>query len=292
MKQLILVRHGHYGSDLHLSKTGKEQITILAKQYLLPIIQRKSCAIYASPANRTKESAAILQETIKAEVFGIEQKLLSINLHKEDFDWLYSFIEDRANADVLIFVTHLEYTNYFASFFAEKLGKTFTYQEVKRGQALIINVDEQLSSLVVPCLDNQFETLLEKIQYKTKNEVFVDLLIAGRLCNYPLTMIKKGIGELTRKTIETDDVDKEADDFYSQERKKNDNFFTILRDTNIKEIFFFFECIRTNNTNELILCIWDATIHRAKNPIIETDGGLVEVYDEGDDYYKNEDLPF
>ena len=290
-KQIILVRHGDYnGNDGHLSAQGAIDIKKLTENFLQKLIKNHSFAVHGSAADRAKESAEIIRDILHPTTFIIEDKLWSDAQHREDFEWLYSFIQSQT-VDVLILVTHLEYVEYFPKFLREKESIKTAFNSPTKGEALIINLDDKLSSLVVPCPLERFDSFILNLPelknfYLSRGEMFEDIKLVAKIFGYPLTELHSGIFELARKKIETDDVDGEADAFYLEEKKKNKQFFDVFRKSNADgKIYFFFESIQKNGSDEMILCMFDGSKHQAKNDITLEASKAVSI--DNDD-----DLPF
>lgn len=143
MKKLVLVRHGSYGGDDHLSSDGRRQIEALAKK-LKTFVNGASIVILTSIADRARESAEILSS-----FFGVEHEqheiLWSENSHPEDFNGTLELIRSNSNkGDILILVTHYEYVEYFPSYFAEKeLGAALHPRLIGKGEAWVVDCAEK-----------------------------------------------------------------------------------------------------------------------------------------------------
>lgn len=139
MKQLIVVRHGECGQDNRLNYRGYAQMVALAGK-LKPFINGESVLIITSPTDRTRESARILGTAFGSEIEEYEV-LWSENSHPEDFPGALELVRSqRDKADVLILVTHYEYTEGFPEFFAkEELEVKLHAREIKKGEALVID---------------------------------------------------------------------------------------------------------------------------------------------------------
>lgn len=143
MKKLVLVRHGSYGGDDHLSSDGRRQIEVLAEK-LKTFVNGDSVVILTSIADRARESAEILSS-----FFGVEYEqheiLWSGNGHLEDFDGTLNLIRSNSSkGDILILVTHYEYVEYFPSYFAEKeLDTKLRSRLIGKGEAWVVDCKEK-----------------------------------------------------------------------------------------------------------------------------------------------------
>jgi phosphohistidine phosphatase SixA len=137
LQRLIIVRHGYYDGNDQLSKDGKQQITSLSRK-LEPYIQGKTL-MFSSTEDRAWQSADILSaafnipyEKCRFLVWGDESEFQKAALE---------LIRARAQeAEVIIFVTHLEYTDDFPPIFTrEFFGSELRNPEVEKGEALVID---------------------------------------------------------------------------------------------------------------------------------------------------------
>ncbi len=148
MKSLIVVRHGHYKADDHLSKRGTEQIRALHAR-LKERIGNASVCILSSTKDRASESAQIL-----ADLFGVSftehEVLWSEASHPMDSDAAIALIQEHADqADFLILVTHFEYTRWFPEDYGEDvLGANFRGQEIEKGDACHIDCEAKTCTRV------------------------------------------------------------------------------------------------------------------------------------------------
>jgi broad specificity phosphatase PhoE len=147
--KIILVRHGEYGgTEAHLSKSGINQIQALGEKIRNHINEEKSIRIFYSPLNRTMESSIIIGDIL--EVKKIENRRLLIlnegpkeNDFQQILDLVHSQIEDMV--EVLILVTHMEYTNVFPEYLSKNdfSGINLKCPGVSKGQAIVINYNDQ-----------------------------------------------------------------------------------------------------------------------------------------------------
>ena len=139
MEKLILVRHGAYFGNLHLSPEGVKQIKNLAPK-LKDLTQGKKVAIFTSTAIRTKESAAILAEQLGCPVE--EWPVLGSDAYwVERIEALMEQVNARASDfDVIIMVTHMEYTDQFPYYFGREMWKIeLPFDRLSKGEAIVID---------------------------------------------------------------------------------------------------------------------------------------------------------
>ena len=144
MKKVIVVRHGYYrGVDLH--DIGRQQIRELGN-LIKASVYGGTTQLFSSTAPRAAQSADILSE------------ILGVGVELHDFLWsgpdgpegcrtnLSKTLDlcKQSSADVIILVTHLEFTERFPKFFAEEmLNMTpgFPEQEIRKGEAWVIDCE-------------------------------------------------------------------------------------------------------------------------------------------------------
>jgi phosphohistidine phosphatase SixA len=148
MKKIIIARHGDYISsgDQRLSDHGISQIEVLGNK-LLPHIKGETL-ILTSDSLRACQSAKILAAIFNAPIveYGIlrADNRIRMNLQRA---WL--LINERGrDVDVLVLVTHFEYTESLPQLIEEKLfgTSTFPYAEVGKGGAWIIDCEMKTCS--------------------------------------------------------------------------------------------------------------------------------------------------
>lgn len=149
MQRLILIRHGVYGYDDRLNETGRQQMNEIAKK-LQPTLNGGRVALLTSVAARARESADIIGKLI-----GVEPEehdvLWSENRHRENLPKALELVRSKKDVvDVLILVTHLEYTERFPRYFAQEElgGGTFPHREVAKGEAWDIDCEQKTCTLI------------------------------------------------------------------------------------------------------------------------------------------------
>lgn len=142
MKQLIIARHGHDINGL-LSDRGRIQVGLLAEKFN-PLINGASVLILSSTADRAQKSAEILGAAFGVE-FEKHEILWSGGSHFENLPAALELVKSyKDKADVLILVTHYEYTERFPGYFAEQEWKIrFQGQPLGNGEAWIIDCLER-----------------------------------------------------------------------------------------------------------------------------------------------------
>lgn len=152
IKFLFVVRHGDYDRDRNLSSFGADQIMELSDQ-LKGFINGGKVLLLSSPAPRASQSAQIISEKLCVPVEEHEI-LWSDNDHCEDFDGLLQIVtKRRAEAEIMILVTHLEYAEGFPDYFASKeLGLKNNEAPIpSKGEACLIDCVNKRSQLVSYC---------------------------------------------------------------------------------------------------------------------------------------------
>jgi len=138
MEKLILVRHGNYNGSV-ISDSGRQQMEILARKLQLEL-QDKRVLIISSTALRAIGSAEVFSNVLGIS-FEQDEKLWSDNDHWRDHSQLLELIRARQeDADVIILVTHLEYTEEFPAYYGkEELKVNWNQREIEKGEAWIID---------------------------------------------------------------------------------------------------------------------------------------------------------
>lgn len=150
MKTLVVARHGAYtyrDGEYHLSDFGRDQIELLAGA-LETTINGQSVALLTSTAPRAKESAEVLGKKIDVE--PQEHELLrSEGGRPMDIDGVIALIQEHENFDIVIIMTHYEYSEFLPRPFAEKvLGTTdgFPRYATNKGEAWVVDCDARTCS--------------------------------------------------------------------------------------------------------------------------------------------------
>lgn len=141
MQNLILVRHGDYNEELHLSKAGAAQMLSLAKK-LAPYLGSK-IRLLTSSADRAKESAEILGSAwdITPEEHAA---LWSQASRPQNLPRALALVERNTTADTVVVVTHLEYVENFPRFFAQKrLNTDLRYGSINKGEGGVIDCEKK-----------------------------------------------------------------------------------------------------------------------------------------------------
>ncbi len=152
--KIILVRHGEYGGpEARLSNSGINQIKTLGEKIKNIINEERSICIFSSPFNRTMESSKIIGDILGVEkIENCPLLILKEDPKENDFqkilDLVHSQIEDMV--EILILVTHMEYTNAFPEYLSEEEfnGINLKIPGVLKGQAIVINYNDQTAFLL------------------------------------------------------------------------------------------------------------------------------------------------
>ena len=148
MKKLIVARHGSYGEDMRISSAGREQMVKLAET-LKKHIDGCKVVMLSSSAPRAADSAEVLAGLINVP-FKEYEVLWSDNRHRRNDQAVLDLIESKkGDADVVIIVTHIEYTDSFPSFYARKVlnAQIFSYG-IGKGEAQILDCGQKTIQIV------------------------------------------------------------------------------------------------------------------------------------------------
>jgi phosphohistidine phosphatase SixA len=152
MKLLILVRHGERGDDYHIGEKGRLQISALGVN-LKRIIDGMKVKILSSSALRAVDSAEILARQFGVKEFmrhdllwsGTDKKIDPRFPGDEQYQELVELLQADDGCDVVIVVTHLEFTEDFPFYYGMNVlkGVSFPYSEIPNGTAWMIDVVEK-----------------------------------------------------------------------------------------------------------------------------------------------------
>jgi phosphohistidine phosphatase SixA len=140
MRYLVLARHGDYRND-QLSDYGRQQMSRMAERLKLILGDGKPL-ILSSTATRGWQSAEVL-----ARGLGVSYErydlLWSDNMHPMDLPAALELVRSRSDeADMVILVTHLEYTDQFPWYYADRTwSHELVYHGPDRGEALLIDCE-------------------------------------------------------------------------------------------------------------------------------------------------------
>ncbi len=140
MEKLIIVRHGDYDKDSsHLNDKGSADIKQLAEQ-IRPLTDSHSVLVLSSPIDRAIESALILSNTLHVPAVYCDA-LRSECQGDMDLDGALSLIHEKSDmANIIVVVTHIEYTDNFpAHFFKHEFNTKAPYMHLEKGEAAIID---------------------------------------------------------------------------------------------------------------------------------------------------------
>lgn len=140
MEKLIIVRHGDYDKDSgHLSDKGSADIKGVAVR-IKALVRDSSALILSSPAFKAAESALILSDVLNVAIV-MHDDLFSECQGDMNLDRALAFVRGKSDqADVLIVVTHIEYTDYLpAHFFKKEWDMKAPYMHLEKGEGAVID---------------------------------------------------------------------------------------------------------------------------------------------------------
>lgn len=171
LKKVIVLRHGEYGKDWHLTSKGQSQIKAIVEKLKDGIIQPDwQVSVFASPADRTKESAQIIAQHFNVLVQE-DQNLFCQSIFEVDYlqkQILHLVLSVKDAYDVVVLVTHMHLGHYFPPYFVKSLLLPVKYKwlspcgrEPWFGEGAVINIIVKVcrNSLNILCLRNQFKPL-------------------------------------------------------------------------------------------------------------------------------------
>ena len=134
MERLVLVRHGDYGPDGHLSDAGRQQIAGLA-EILADKINGSSVLVLSSSAPRALDSAMII-----AEKFGTTIESHDFLYDEWDSQKLVQLISTHTNqAETVVVVAHIEVERFPEWFGETQLKVRLPKIAVQKGAGLLID---------------------------------------------------------------------------------------------------------------------------------------------------------
>ena len=145
MKRLIIVRHGNCNEDGYLDDNGRRQMDYISRRLKSKFTDNPRVVILTSTADRAKESAEILGKIFEVEIEPHEV-LWSDRERRTDLSNLLYLVRSKKDiADVIILVTHLEYTEEFPYHFGKnELGVGhFPFRELGNGQFWDIDCEQK-----------------------------------------------------------------------------------------------------------------------------------------------------
>jgi phosphohistidine phosphatase SixA len=103
-----------------------------------------SISIVSSAAPRASQSAEVLS-TVLGVPFETHDILWSDNRHSEDEEAAYNIIKSKETDDIVVAVTHLEYSRDLPSYFAKRnnWGVRVAYEETEKGHAWVLDCTNQ-----------------------------------------------------------------------------------------------------------------------------------------------------
>ncbi len=145
MRLLIIVRHGDYDENLRLTDYGRSQMLELAEALKPYVVGTKR--LLSSNTDRARESAEVLAKAIDTPM-ELHEVLWSQKTHPENLPAALELIRANKDVDVLLLMTHLEYTGKIPRhFFREELGTDLPWNvfvNIEKGEAGIIDCEEKI----------------------------------------------------------------------------------------------------------------------------------------------------
>ncbi|MCM2339390.1 MAG: histidine phosphatase family protein [Burkholderiales bacterium] len=140
MKKLVLIRHGDY-VDISLTNEGREQLKELGEKLKNKFSQFSFIILY-SPTERTKESKEILERYLNCDTEEVEALRSSGGeLNSKQVEEILKMIENKSDRDIVILVTHFEFTTDFPNIYGETKGFDIGYKRIGYGCMRIINIE-------------------------------------------------------------------------------------------------------------------------------------------------------
>ncbi len=145
MKYLVIARHGYYDFRTgDLNERGRKKIEKLTEELKKSVDKR--VVIISSTAPRAIQSAEVIREELGGELYQ-EELLYSDKKKDPDCPTVFQLIEGKekeAEVEVLILVTHYEYTeDLHLYFFKRKWNITLGGGILQRGEAWLISYDKR-----------------------------------------------------------------------------------------------------------------------------------------------------
>lgn len=151
LKKLFIVRHGDYLSsgEEGLSPLGIRQMESIGAEIKTQHINGTKPRIITSTATRAKQSADILTRILEVEAEEHEV-LWSENRRPPQVKKVFDLI-DLDGPEVVIMVTHLEYTELLPLYFGVYAlgGSKLPYREIRKGSAYVIDCEEKIAAVLV-----------------------------------------------------------------------------------------------------------------------------------------------
>jgi broad specificity phosphatase PhoE len=144
VKKLIIVHHGYYNPDGHLSLFGREQIRALAS-HIKPLIASGSVVVLSSPKTQAAESADILARRLNATDSREDPALFPEDESQQRMSQALDLIQRHENAaDYLFVVTHRLFVRGLPFHFSMRKGwSPITPHALDKGGAIVIDCEKQ-----------------------------------------------------------------------------------------------------------------------------------------------------
>jgi len=142
MKKIIIARHGDYDDfgDMRLNARGQYQMSELAKQ-LQPILGDSNVIILASTAKRASMSGDVMADELDCPIEFHEELVSGGGIPCKNEEVL-KIIQSYDQFDIVILVTHMEYSGGLPPFIGEQLcGVEFNPFATNKGEAWVIDLE-------------------------------------------------------------------------------------------------------------------------------------------------------
>ncbi|MFC1615102.1 hypothetical protein ACFL22_00925 [Patescibacteria group bacterium] len=147
MKKLIVVRHGAYDTGtMNLNGEGHQQISDLVPK-ICDTIADGTAIILSSTAPRAEQSASILSDELVLAV-ELHEVLWSENSRPIKPNTVLEIIRSSSIYDVVILVTHLEYTEMLTAYYARQALNIpeIIQHSIEKGEMLILDCEAIVST--------------------------------------------------------------------------------------------------------------------------------------------------
>ncbi len=143
MKKLIVVRHGAYDvATMNLHDIGRRQMLDISPK-IHDAIGNDTAIILSSTAPRAEQSAQVLADQLNTDI-ELHEVLWSESGRPTKPDTVLELIKSHDEKDVVILLTHLEYTDIFPAYYARRVLNTNPECQLplSKGEMLILDCDD------------------------------------------------------------------------------------------------------------------------------------------------------
>lgn len=148
-RKVIIVRHGYYGDDDGLNSHGIQQIHNLLPKIMEHIAGEENVLLLSSPATRAEDSVKILSAGLNIP-YEVHEHFWSDNKHYQNDEraliLMKTKAKEKADATVVILVTHLEYANDLPRYIIADAGKQISLRcRLEKGDMLFLDLENEKS---------------------------------------------------------------------------------------------------------------------------------------------------